>query len=67
LFYADIGIVADPEEGFGPGDRNGSVRVIRFEDGRPQPPEVVAEGLAFPDGLGVWAPGDGADGGRSVL
>jgi hypothetical protein len=67
LFYADIGIVADPEEGFGPGDRNGSVRVIRFEDGRPQPPEVVAEGLAFPDGLGVWATGDGADGGRSVL
>ena len=67
LFYADIGIVADPVEGFGPGEDNGSVRVIRFDpSGEPQPPEVVADGLAFPDGLGVLVPGGGG-GGRNVL
>ena len=59
LFYADIGIVADPVDGFGPGDRAGSVRVIRFVAGEPQPPEVVADHLQFPDGLGILAPGGG--------
>ncbi len=60
VYYADIGIVNDPEDGFGPGDGTGTVRRIRFVGGEPQPPETVAEGLAFPDGIGVYVPGGGA-------
>ena len=67
LFYADIGIVADPTDGFGPGERTGSVRVIRFLDGEPQPPDTIADDLAFPDGLGVLVPGGGGSGVTSVL
>ena len=64
VYYADIGIVNDPDDGFGPGDGTGKVRRIRFVDGEPQPPETLAEGLAFPDGIGVYVPGgaSGADG-----
>jgi hypothetical protein len=53
LYYADIGIVIRPEVGPGP---KGSVRRIRFVDGAPQPPEVLADGLAFPDGVGIYQP-----------
>ena len=67
LFYADIGIVADPVDGFGPGARTGTLRVIRFLDGEPQPPDTIADGLAFPDGLGVLVPGGGGRGVTSVL
>jgi hypothetical protein len=35
------------------------VRRIRIVDGEPQPPEIVDEGLAFPDGIGVYVPGGG--------
>ena len=42
-----------PADGVGPGDGTGSVRRIRFVDGEPQAPEVMAEPLAFPDGIGV--------------
>jgi hypothetical protein len=59
VWYADIGIVNDPEDGFGPGDGTGKVRRIRIVDGEPQPPEIVDEGLAFPDGIGVYVPGGG--------
>jgi hypothetical protein len=52
LYYADIGLVAGPD-GIGPGDRNGRVRRLRFENGEPQPPEVMDSGLSFPDGIGV--------------
>ncbi|GIU87456.1 MAG: hypothetical protein KatS3mg009_1971 [Acidimicrobiia bacterium] len=55
LYYADIGIVVS-EGGVGPGERTGTVRRIRFADGEPQPPETMADGLAFPDGIGVWVP-----------
>jgi hypothetical protein len=54
LFYADIGITIT-SEGIGPGPE-GTVRRIRFVDGAPQPPEIVGGGLAFPDGIGVYAP-----------
>ncbi len=37
------------------------MRRIRFVDGEPQEPEVVAEGLAFPDGIGVYVPPTGGD------
>lgn len=53
LYYADIGIVVG-DDGVGPGDRTGSLRRIGFVDGAPQPPEVMASDLAFPDGIGVW-------------
>jgi sugar lactone lactonase YvrE len=51
LYYADIGITISAD-GIGPGPE-GSVRRIRFVDGEPQPPEVMGDGLAFPDGIGV--------------
>jgi hypothetical protein len=51
LYYADIGITISAD-GIGPGPE-GSLRRIRFVDGEPQPPEVMGEGLAFPDGIGV--------------
>jgi hypothetical protein len=55
VFYADIGIVAGPK-GVGPGDGTGTVRRVHFVDGKPQPPDVMDRGLAFPDGIGVWVP-----------
>ena len=63
IYYADIGIVNDPENGFGPGDGTGSFRRITFLDGEPQPPETLDEGLAFPDGVGIYVPGGAAGGG----
>lgn len=52
LWIADIGIVgADAAAG------EGSVRRVPFDGGSPQAPgETVAEGLDFPDGLGVYKP-----------
>lgn len=55
IYYADIGIVIDGPS-IGPGDGTGKVRRITFKGGEPQPPETMAEGLAFPDGIGVWVP-----------
>ena len=54
LYYADIGITVT-DEGIGPGPE-GTVRRIRFIDGEPRPPEIMARGLEFPDGIGVWVP-----------
>jgi hypothetical protein len=51
LYYADLGVVVGPPPG--PGDHNGTVRRIRFVNGEPQAPEVMDEGLEFPDGIGV--------------
>jgi hypothetical protein len=56
LYYADIGIVVVEGELPGPGDRTGSVRRIVFSDGEPGAPETMAEGLAFPDGIGIYTP-----------
>lgn len=52
LYFADIGLVAGAG-GVGPGDRTGTVRRIRFEDGEPLPPETMDTGLSFPDGIGI--------------
>ena len=53
LYFADIGIVIG-DSGIGPGRGTGKVRRIAFaDDGEPRPPEVMDEGLAFPDGIGV--------------
>jgi hypothetical protein len=54
LYYADIGITIT-SEGIGPGPE-GTVRRIRFVNGAPQPPEIMGGDLAFPDGIGVYAP-----------
>jgi hypothetical protein len=40
----------------GPGTRTGSVNRITFTNGKPNPPELMADGLQFPDGLGIWQP-----------
>jgi hypothetical protein len=55
IYFADIGLVAD-ENGVGPGNGTGKVRRITFVDGEPQAPETMAEGLAFPDGIGIFVP-----------
>ncbi len=55
LYYADIGIIIRPS-GPGPGNHIGSVRRITFnDDGKPNPPETIADNLQFPDGLGLWS------------
>lgn len=53
LYYADIGVVV-ADGNAGPGDHTGTVRRIRFVDGEPQKPEIMATDLDFPDGIGVW-------------
>ena len=40
-----------------PGRQHGTVRRIPFVDGQPQPPETMATGLAFPDGIGILTAG----------
>jgi hypothetical protein len=55
LYYADIGIVISPES-IGPGNGTGKVWRLRFVDGEPQAPELMADGLAFPDGIGIYVP-----------
>jgi hypothetical protein len=59
IFFADIGIVIEGTD-IGPGENNGSVRRISFVDGQPQPPETMATGLAFPDGIGILVGGGGS-------
>ena len=52
LYYADLDLAWDGLS-VGPGS-NGKVRRIRFDaEGRPGPPEILLDGLAFPDGLGI--------------
>lgn len=52
IYFADIGLQLSPR-GIGPGRNLGKVRRIRFVDGQPQPPEIMNEGLNFPDGIGI--------------
>jgi hypothetical protein len=59
VYYADIGIVATSKS-IGPGDGTGHVRRIAFDkEGNPQPPDDMDQGLAFPDGMGLWTYGTG--------
>ncbi|MEW6271203.1 MAG: hypothetical protein AB1689_18125 [Thermodesulfobacteriota bacterium] len=55
VYYADLGLVVRGGS-IGPGPGLGTVRRIRFVDGRPLPPEIIASGLDFPDGVGVLEP-----------
>jgi hypothetical protein len=55
LYYADLALRVSPSGSIGPGP-NGSVRRVPFDVcGTPGAPEVVRNGLAFPDGLGIVA------------
>jgi hypothetical protein len=51
VYFADVGLQVEPE--IGPGPNLGKVRRIRFVEGKPQPPEVLDDGLNFPDGIGL--------------
>lgn len=53
LYFADIGLQLYPGGGIGPGAHLGTVRRLRFVDGEPQPPEILNQGLNFPDGIGI--------------
>lgn len=65
LYYADLGVVVGPPPG--PGDGNGTVRRIKFVDGEPQAPELMDEGLAFPEGIGILETKGAVDGTTNVL
>jgi hypothetical protein len=61
LYFADIGVVRTVDEdgvaSMGPGDGNGEVQRITFDaTGAPQPPEVMASNLDYPDGIGIFVP-----------
>ena len=53
VYYADLDLVGTlPDVGPGP---NGSVRRITFDAaGNPRPPDIIREGLAFPDGVALF-------------
>jgi hypothetical protein len=53
LWIADLSLTFREGGGIGPGRGTGTVRVIRFVDGEPQPPEIIDEGLAFPDAMSI--------------
>jgi hypothetical protein len=54
VYYADVGIVAT-SDGIGPGRGTGTVRRITFDaSGNPKPPVTMDQGLASPDGIGIW-------------
>ncbi len=56
IYFADLNLIGQLPN-FGPGP-NGAVRRIRFDEhGDPLPPELVRDGLAFPDGVALF-PGD---------
>lgn len=56
LYYSDLGLVIRSNGTIGPGNRLGGVRRIRFENGEPQLPDIMDQGLRFPDGIGVFEP-----------
>lgn len=55
IYYADLGLVEkDPPQFFGPGDHTGSVRRVRLDaDGNASTPEILGEGLNYPDAVSI--------------
>lgn len=54
LYYADLGIVAREGELPGPGPGKGTVRKITFHaDGNPSAPQIIGQGLDYPDAVAV--------------
>jgi hypothetical protein len=57
IYWADLAIGIT--DNIGPIDGAGTVRRITFDaNGDPRPAETVDDGLDFPDGIGIYAPGD---------
>jgi hypothetical protein len=57
IYWADLAIGIT--DSIGPIDGAGTVRRTTFDaDGNPRPPETMDEGLDFPDGIGIYQPGD---------
>lgn len=55
LFYADLGLVID-ESSVGPGQGTGTVRRLDLDGQDAGVPQVMDEGLSFPDGIGIYEP-----------
>ena len=54
IYYADLGLVPDPEQGFAPGEETGTVRRVAFDDdGNPLTPEIMGQALNYPDAVSV--------------
>jgi len=55
IYYADLGLVEQPApQFFGPGDHTGTVRRVRLDDeGNASTPEIINEGLNYPDAVSV--------------
>jgi polyvinyl alcohol dehydrogenase (cytochrome) len=61
LYVADLGLTFDPTRipenpdrlGLDITEGEGSILRVRFEGGIPLPPEILKDGLDFPDGLGI--------------
>ena len=55
IYYADLGLRQGPDDPLpGPVAGEGTVRKVTFDDdGTPAPPEIVADGLSFPDAVAV--------------
>jgi hypothetical protein len=57
IYWADLAIGIT--DSIGPIDGAGTVRRITFDaDGNPRPAETMDEGLDYPDGIGIYVPGD---------
>jgi len=57
IYWADLAIGIT--DSIGPIDGAGTVRRITFDaDGNPLPAETMDEGLDYPDGIGIYVPGD---------
>jgi hypothetical protein len=57
IYWADLAIGIT--DSIGPIDGVGTVRRITFDaDGNPRPAETMDEGLDYPDGIGIYVPGD---------
>lgn len=54
LYYADLGLVADPEPR--PQLGGGKIRRVSFVAGEPQPPQVIGDGLDYPDVVSLSRP-----------
>jgi hypothetical protein len=55
IYYADLGLVEQPPpEFFGPEPGEGSIYKVLFDaEGNPSPPQVVDDGLTYPDNIAV--------------
>ncbi len=57
LYYADLGLGKHPEGGYPwPAPGKGTVRRVTFDaTGNPSPPEIIIDGLLYPDAVSILA------------